>query len=72
MSSPLRRLVDERFLSHRLRATSVAGMAGAVTAFALLAYRRLHDGTWSWDLFAVIAVMAAVKTALMIRSLVKD
>jgi hypothetical protein len=59
-------VVDERFLRHRLRSTSLGGMAGAAVAGGLLLYRHFADGAWSWDLFAVLATMAAVKLAFML------
>ena len=65
-------LVDERFLTHRLRSTSLAGIVGAVTAGALFAYRYYVGHLWSWDLFAVITVMAIAKVALLIWYRVTD
>jgi hypothetical protein len=58
--------IDERFLSHRLRSTSIAGLTGGVVAIGLFAYRYSVDHFWSWDLFAVGATIALVKVALMI------
>jgi hypothetical protein len=59
--------IDERFLKHRLRSTSIAGMAGAALAGGLWFYRFLVDDRLEWDLFAVLATIAVVKIALMIR-----
>ncbi len=59
------KLIDERFLTHRLRSTSIAGMIGAVVAGGLFLYHYYADHTAVWDLFAVIAVMAVAKLALM-------
>jgi hypothetical protein len=58
--------IDERFLTHRLRSTSVAGMAGAALAGGLWFYRLLVDDRIDWDLFAVLATIALVKVGLMI------
>jgi len=58
-------VIDERFLTHRLRSTSVAGVAGGVLAMLLFAYRYSIDGIWSWDLLAVGVTIAAVKLTLM-------
>ena len=58
--------IDERFLHHRLRSTSIGGMAGAVVAFGLFLYRHYADGIWSWDLFAVGAAIAIVKIAVLV------
>ena len=63
--SILNRFVDERFLTHRLRSTSIAGMAGVLTAWGIFMYRYLAQKRFSADLFAVIAVMALVKLAAM-------
>ena len=57
--------LDERFWAHRLRATSFAGMAGAVLAGGLFLYRHVAQGVWSWDLLAVLATMAVVKLGAM-------
>jgi hypothetical protein len=61
----LGRAIDERFLTHRLRSTSIAGMLGAAVAMGLFLYRLLTEQIWSWDLLAVGLTMAAAKVALM-------
>jgi hypothetical protein len=58
--------IDERFLTHRLRSTSTAGIAGGILAICLWAYRFYANHVWSWDLFAVAVTIAGVKVALMI------
>ena len=61
----LGRVVDERFLNHRLRSTSFGGMAGTVVAVGLFEYRYFHDHFWSWDLLAVaVTVVAAVRVVV--------
>ena len=62
----LRRFVDERFLEHRRRSTSTAGIAAAVLAVALFEYRWFADRVWSWDLFTVAVVFVAIKMSLML------
>ena len=57
--------IDERFLNHRLRSTSMAGVAGGVVALGLFAYRYYHDHYWSWDLLAVGVTIVAVKLAVL-------
>ena len=59
-------VIDERFLHHRLRSTSIGGMAGAVAAMWLFLYRHYTDGVWNWDLFAVGATIAVVKVAVLL------
>ena len=61
----LGRTVDERFLMHRLKSTSLAGVVGGVTAVGLFAWRYYVDHVWSWDLFAIAITFVVVKLALM-------
>ncbi len=56
---------DERFFTHRLRSTSLAGVVGGVLAVSLFAYNLYAKDIVRWDLFAVAATMAAVKLAAM-------
>ena len=62
----LRRFVDERFLTHRLRSTSVAGIACAVTALLLFEYRLLVQDVWNWDLILVGLTFVVIKMGLMV------
>ena len=62
----LRRFVDERFLTHRLRSTIIAGIACAATALGLFEYRLLIQGLWSWDLLIVGTTFVVIKLSLMI------
>jgi hypothetical protein len=57
---------DERFLMHRLKSTSVAGVTGGLVAVGLWAHNYYVNGVWRWDLFAVAATIVAVKVAVMI------
>jgi hypothetical protein len=63
--SLLSRVVDERFLDHRLRSTSLAGVIGGALAICLFAYRYYINHVWSWDLLAVALTVVAVKLAVM-------
>ncbi len=78
MSHPLSRIpflgqfVDERFLEHRRRSTSIAGLAGALVAAAVLEYKIFAKGVISWDLLAVLGTMVAVKMTLMIWFKLRD
>jgi hypothetical protein len=65
-------MIDERFLAHRRRSTSIAGIAGGMLATSLFAWRHFVDHQWSWDLFAVSATIAAVKLTLMVWYAVTD
>ena len=59
------KFVDERFLTHRLRSTSIAGIVGGVLAILLFAYRFYVNRVWSWDLFAVGVTFVSVKLLAM-------
>ena len=63
--SLFQRLVDERFLEHRRRSTSLAGIVGGVFAVSLFAWRYYVDHRWSGDLLAVALVIVGVKVTLM-------
>ena len=57
---------DERFLAHRLKSTSIAGVTGGLVAVGLWAYQHYVNDIWRWDLFAVAATVAVVKVAAML------
>jgi hypothetical protein len=58
--------IDERFLNHRLRSTSLAGIIGGVVATLLFAYRYYINHVFSWDLLVVGLTIVGVKLAVMI------
>jgi hypothetical protein len=58
--------VDEPFLMHRLKSTSIAGVVAGTVAMRLFAYRYYSAHVWSWELLAVGITMAAVKWGLML------
>ena len=60
----LGQFVDERFLEHRRRASSIAGFATVLVALGLWEYRLLVENIWDWELFVVIATFGVVKTSL--------
>lgn len=68
MTHPLARVpilgqfVDERFLEHRRRASSLAGFSALFVALGFFEYHLLHDGRWDWEMLTVMAVFAVVKT----------
>jgi membrane protein YdbS with pleckstrin-like domain len=59
------KVIDERFLTHRRRSTSIAGIVCAITAIGLFEYRYWANRVWSWDLLAVALTFVVVKLALM-------
>jgi hypothetical protein len=68
----LGKTVDERFLNHRLRATSLAGITGGLVTIGLFGYRYYANHVWSWDLFAIGATILAVKLSVMTWYLFTD
>ena len=66
MKVPVVGVIDERFLNHRLQATSLAGVIGGILAALLFGYRFYIDHVWSWDLFAVGITIVSVKMGVML------
>ena len=66
------RVFDERFLNHRLRSTSLAGISGSLVALGLFLYRFYAKGIWSWDLLAVAVTFVVVKWCVMLWYLLTD
>ena len=66
------RFFDERFLTHRLRSTSTAGIISAVLSIVLFEYRYFIDHRADWDLAAVAVTFAAIKMGLMAWYTVRD
>jgi hypothetical protein len=62
----IREFVDERFLEHRRRSTSAAGIAAAELALLLFLYRHYVDDVWNWDLLVVGVTFVIVKIGLMV------
>lgn len=60
----LRKFVDERFLEHRRRSSSIAGIASAILAVLLFEYRFFWDHVWSWDLLSIALVFVVLKMSL--------
>lgn len=65
-------LIDERFLEHRRRSTSIAGFTACFAALALCEYRYILNHTWSWDLLAVALIFVVVKLLMRIWYWFKD
>ena len=64
--------VDERFLSHRLRSTSLAGIVGGVASSLLFAYRFYVNHVWSWDLLGIALTIVGVKMGMMLWYVLTD
>lgn len=59
-------LVDERFLTHRLRATSLGGIAGGTAALLMFAWGYYVQHLWRWDMLTIALTIIAVKYAALI------
>jgi uncharacterized membrane protein YccC len=71
MKLPLLGTIDERFLTHRLRSTSIGGLAAILVAAAFFFYNLTHH-IIRWDLFAIVATAAVVKMGVMVWYRVRD
>ncbi len=60
----LGKFVDERFLEHRRRSSSLAGIIAACLAVCLFEYRYFFNHVWSWDLIAVALTFVVIKMSL--------
>jgi len=61
----LAKFADERFLMHRLRSTSIAGLTSTMLA-ALLYFWHLFHYQMAWELFAIVLTNAVVKVSCML------
>ena len=68
----LARIFDERFLAHRQRSTSTAGIACAAAALLLFEYRYVTQHVANWDLLAIGLVFVVLKLSLMVWYAVRD
>jgi hypothetical protein len=60
----LGKFVDERFLEHRRRSSSLAAIAGVCVAGGIFEYRLIAQHVIDWNLFAVVVIMAVVKMGM--------
>jgi hypothetical protein len=56
---------DERFMEHRRRSTSMAGIISCLLAVGIFEYRNIHDHIWSWDVLSVALAFAVIKLSMM-------
>jgi len=68
----LPKAIDERFLEHRRRSLSAAGMCGGIVAGGLFLYHLYADHRFDRDLFAVLVTFAVVKVSLMAWYTLRD
>lgn len=71
MKLPILGTLDERFLTHRLRSTSIGGLAAILVAAAFFFYNLTHH-VIRWDLFAIVATAAVVKMGVMVWYRMRD
>ena len=71
MKVPVIGTIDERFLMHRLRSTSHAGLSAVLVAAGFFFY-ALSSNVIRWDYFAIVAVAAAVKIASLVYYRITD
>jgi len=60
----LNKFVDERFLDHRRRSSSIAGFSVLILAACIFEYRLLFEHMISWDMGAIVLTFAVVKMSL--------
>ncbi len=68
----LGKFVDERFLEHRRRSSSIAGIIAACLAVILFEYRFFWDHIWSWDPFTLALTFVLIKMSLFTWFRFKD
>jgi uncharacterized membrane protein len=56
---------DERFIMHRFKSTRLAVLVGTIMILVLFTYHAVAQKTIRWDLFGILAAMAAVKISAM-------
>ena len=65
-------MIDERYLNHRLRSTSHAGVACALMVIGLFAWEHYVNGTFRADLLSIAVITAALKVTLLLWYRWKD
>jgi hypothetical protein len=68
----LGKFVDERFLEHRRRSSSMAGILSALLAVGLFEYRFFVNHVLSWDLFAVALAFVVLKMTMFAWYRIRD
>ncbi len=60
----LGKFVDERFLEHHRRSSSIAGFATLILALCIFEYRLFFNHVISWDMAAIMLTFAVVKMSM--------
>lgn len=71
MKLPILGTIDERFLAHRLRSTSIGGLSAVLVAAAFFFYNLSHH-VIRWDLFAIVVTAGVVKVGVMVWYRLRD
>lgn len=58
-------MIDERFITHRFKATRLPVLVGVVLMLESFTYAYLSRGAIRWDLFVIMLATAVTKTAAM-------
>jgi len=65
-------MIDERFLMHRLKSTSLAAVIVAVAMGGYSLYELYGNGVFRKDLFVFLGIMAVTKISAMIWFRIKN
>jgi hypothetical protein len=65
-------LIDERYLMHRLKSTSLAGVAGALLMGGWFLYQHYAKDVTRWDLLVILMAMAAIKLGALLYYRFRD
>jgi hypothetical protein len=60
------RLGDERFIMHRYKATRLATMVGMIMMFAYVTFEIVVHRIIRWEIFVIMAAIAATKSIAML------
>jgi hypothetical protein len=62
----MKKILDERYVLHRYKATSHAGVVMAVLTGGWFLYNQLSTHVYRWDLVAILGAGAVTKLIAMI------
>lgn len=58
-------ILDERFIMHRYKSTSLAGTACALMVIGLFGWHYFRNGEFRTDLFVIAGVTALIKVGVL-------
>jgi hypothetical protein len=64
--------IDERFLNHRLRSTSLAGIISGIAAILLFWFHLYFHHVWRWDLLSIALIFVIIKMSVMLYYVLTD